>query len=69
MAQGDDGDAVGALVKAIKARGLQNARIGVLSAAFSHKTYPRWSSAYQKALDFRTAYTTFVVYSESTYVV
>ena len=29
MAQGDDGDAVGALVKAIKARGLQNARIGV----------------------------------------
>jgi Xaa-Pro aminopeptidase len=29
MAQGDDGDAVGALVKAIKARGLENARIGV----------------------------------------
>jgi Xaa-Pro dipeptidase len=29
MAQADDGDAVGALVKAIKARGLQNARIGV----------------------------------------
>src|SRR5260370_3238941 len=29
MARGDDGDAVGALVKAIKARGLQNARIGV----------------------------------------
>src|ERR1700687_1852609 len=29
MAQGDDGDAVGALVKAIKGRGLQNARIGV----------------------------------------
>jgi Xaa-Pro aminopeptidase len=29
MAQGDDGDAVGALVKAIKARRLQNARIGV----------------------------------------
>jgi Xaa-Pro aminopeptidase len=29
MARGDDGDAVWALVKAIKARGLQNARIGV----------------------------------------
>jgi Xaa-Pro aminopeptidase len=29
MAQSDDGDAVGALVQAIKARGLQNARIGV----------------------------------------
>lgn len=29
MAQGDDGDAVGALVKAIKARGLQRGRIGV----------------------------------------
>jgi Xaa-Pro dipeptidase len=29
MAQGDDGDAVGALVTAIKARGLQNGRIGV----------------------------------------
>lgn len=29
MAQDDDGDAVGALVKAIKARGLHNARIGV----------------------------------------
>jgi Xaa-Pro aminopeptidase len=29
MAQGDDGDAVGTLIKAIERRGLQNARIGV----------------------------------------
>jgi Xaa-Pro dipeptidase len=29
LGQGDDGDAVGALIKAIKSRGLQNARIGV----------------------------------------
>jgi Xaa-Pro aminopeptidase len=29
LAQQDDGDAVGALIKAIKGRGLQNARIGV----------------------------------------
>jgi Xaa-Pro aminopeptidase len=55
MAQPDDGDAVGALVKAIKARGLQNARIGVDEIGILPQYWDRLAEALPNATLVRAA--------------